>query len=64
MIAYGVGYTTKKTISIMQIDRDYFEWEVLAQQEIEEARQRGEHIGGMPVSCPKCHRQDYREGWE
>lgn len=25
MIVYGVGCTTKKTISIMQIDRDYFE---------------------------------------
>lgn len=41
-----------------------FKLEVLTQQEIEDARKRGEHIGGLPVSCPKCNRQDYRDGWD
>lgn len=41
-----------------------FELEVFTQQEIEDARQRGRPIAGSPISCPKCKRQDYREGWD
>lgn len=39
-----------------------FEIDILTEDEKREfERQR---LNYTPISCPKCHRRDYREGWE
>lgn len=36
--------------------------EVLTREERQEAKRRNQPT--YPISCPECHRQDVRPGWE
>ena len=39
-----------------------FEIEVLNEREVEKAKRENRPL--QRISCPKCGRTDYREGWE